>query len=90
MQLSTLLVAAFAASVVAIPSTLEKRTCPRTRNIPASAKLCEFFGLGTGNNESRLCERLIEELAAQSCDLCPIDKINFSASLKTVVCGEKC
>ncbi|CCX13189.1 hypothetical protein FPQ18DRAFT_405665 [Pyronema domesticum] len=90
MQFSTLLVAAFAASIVAIPSTLEKRNCPRTRSIPASIPLCEFFGLGKGNNESRRCERLIEEVAAQSCR-CPINDIVFVPEYNSVACGNhKC
>lgn len=53
--------------------------CPRSA-VPAAKSLCEHF-LGVGNNESRTCERAVEELAAAlSCPgRCPADMVLFTA-----------
>ncbi|KAI5785866.1 hypothetical protein EDC01DRAFT_778889 [Geopyxis carbonaria] len=89
MQLTTILltlsVAALAAATpapIAAPATLQKRWCPRAE-LSAARALCEEW-FGKGNNKSRKCERLLEELAAQNCQCVSADKILYDASVGRV------
>ncbi|KAF8544360.1 hypothetical protein BDD12DRAFT_35234 [Trichophaea hybrida] len=66
----------------------ERRWCPRT-TLPVAKTLCESW-FGIGNNESRKCERLLEELAAQSC-VCEPKSVAFNEEKNHVYCeGTPC
>ncbi|KAI5857012.1 hypothetical protein BZA05DRAFT_386994 [Tricharina praecox] len=73
-------------SVLAIPSPLTRRTSYPRLAAPAAKSVSELL-LGIGNNESRKCERLLEELAAQVGVCSTVAQIVYSASVGHVYCA---